>query len=238
MSEPQPFKLRPRRRWIVRALFASVLLLLLAGGRICWNAQREAALGRAELDEVLAETDRLDPRWRWEQFHEHLPPLPEARDSMRVIHAAAKANGGWKDRELMLGDDDLLDTHLPANRRFGDERLTMLRDILKQRQPAVALALSLKMYPRGRGDYQVQLNVLNTLLNHVTDTRQVVTLLQLDNERLLHEAKPDDLADRAVAMLHAGAALREDPFLVSLLSRAAIRVQSVDLVQRMLGMGP
>ena len=239
MNEPPSIKLKPRRgRWVLRLLLSVVVCLLISAVLLWWKGQREAFHGRAELDEVIAETDRLDPRWRWEQILADRRPLPEAEDSMRVIHAAAKVMGEWKPKELWLAnDDDLLDNHLPANRRFSDERLKAVRDLLQKRQAAVPLAASLKDYPRGRGDYQIQLNVLNTLMGPVTECRDVVTLLILEAERLLHEGKSDEAADRIVAMMNASAALREDPFLISYLSRVAVRDLAVHQTQRLLGMG-
>src|SRR5258708_2148759 len=80
---------------------------------------------------------------------------------------------------------------------------------------------------RGRAPILLLPNVLNTLLPHVEDSRPVARLLELDIERLLHDNRAEEVPGRIQAMLNVERSLRDDPFMISLLVRVALRVRAV-----------
>jgi hypothetical protein len=45
------------------------------GGWGWWNLQRTAVEGKKELAAAIAETDKLDPRWHWEQIDADRPSM-------------------------------------------------------------------------------------------------------------------------------------------------------------------
>lgn len=229
----------PRRWWYWPRRIAVGLLTCLAAITVAQYVQSRitAAKGREELAKVLAETTAKDPRWTWEQIHDDLPPIPEAENSMPVIRAAAKAIGEWGQNDTTLEDgEEALDLHLPANRRLADDRLAVVHRELARRESGLRLALKVKNLPRGRSAFELKANVLETLLPHVQPCREVNKLFIYDSERLLHTGTAGDVPDRIVAMLNTQAALKDDPFLISLLVRLAIQGLAVDRVERLLGM--
>jgi hypothetical protein len=114
--------------------------------------QRAAAAGREELAAAIAETDQLDPRWRWEQIEEDRPVVPDAENSIRVLRQLRGVTD-WPrpDRRSPAVREVLEDW--PANRRLDGERLARMRDLLKTRERGLAQAASLKDFPRGAPKY-------------------------------------------------------------------------------------
>jgi hypothetical protein len=203
-----------------------------------WYLERTASEGREELAAAIAETDQLDPRWRWEQIDADRPAVPDADNSMRVIGELADSLGGWDPASLKLpdGEDLWSDEPAPANRPLDVERLAFIRRILTERECSLALAVSLKDFPRGRAEIELAPNYFSTLLKHAQDCRPAYRLLELDIERLVHEGRRQEAAARIPAILNATAGLRDEPFLISQLVRVAGRTAAVRRTERLLGM--
>lgn len=215
--------------WFVGLLFVVALVVLVAGART-------AHTGRSTLADVMAETDQLDPRWRWEDVDADRPLMANVGNSVMRIHAVVQAKGRWDNNELLTVDRKDLLGETPINHRLDAERLTLLRKALSKREEAVALAVSLKDMPRGRAPLTLTPDAISTLLPYAQESRDVVHLLQLDNERRLHDGAPGDVPERVRAMLHSGASLRDEPFLISQLVRLACRTVAARQVERSLGM--
>jgi hypothetical protein len=228
----------PRRRRWVRRIVLGLLVLLGLGGWGWWNLQRTAVEGKKELAAAIAETDKLDPRWHWEQIDADRPSMADAENSMRVIRELADSLGGWDPATLKLpdGEEFWSDEPAPANRQLDEDRLALLRKVLKERERNLALAVSLKDFSRGRAAINLEPDVLSTLLKHAQDCRAPIWLLQIDIERLLHEGRPQEAAVRIPAILNAVAGLRDDPFLVSHVVRMAGRSVAVKETERLLAM--
>lgn len=229
MSDDLPAETR-RRWWHWPGRIAVGLVTCLAAVILGQYVQMRvtAARGREELVKVLAETAAKDPRWQWELIQDDLEPLPEADNSMRVILAVAREIGDWD-------SEDVLDPHLPANRRWTAERLTTLRRALGKREVGLKAALKIKDMPRGRAEV-VNSKALSVPLPHAGATRSIFTLFALDVERVLHDNRPGEGPDRLVAMLNAQAAMQDDPFLICLVVRRVGQSMAGDGVERLLGM--
>lgn len=224
------------RSWFVRMLLAVGVLIALTVVGAWVYLGGTAAEGRKELAAVIAETNKLDPRWRWSHIEEDRPAVPDAENSVRVIRELADSLGDWEPGSLRLPDGQELVQDGPANRRLDDERLSCLRDALQTREESVAQAVSLSGFPRGRADFQLAPDVLSTLVPHAQHCRHALALLTLDFERQLHDGRPSDAAVRIHAMLHAGAGLRDEPMLISQLVRVAGRTAAGKSTERILAM--
>jgi hypothetical protein len=112
-----------------------------------------------------------------------------------------------------------------------------MRDLLKTRERGLALAVSLKDFPRGCAKVQLQPDVVSTLLPHADACNLAIQLLEFDTERLLDHGGCHETALHVHAILHAGAALRDEPFAVSQLVRIGGREKAMRRTERLLGMG-
>src|SRR5947207_11465325 len=89
LSPPLPRSGRRRwRTWLVRLALVPVFLAagLLAYVRVY---QFRAAVAWAE---ALAEADRLDPGWRWEDLEAQRPAIPDDQNAALLI---IRLNGQW-----------------------------------------------------------------------------------------------------------------------------------------------
>src|SRR5262245_3352890 len=90
---PQPPWLSRRGR---RRLLAALALTLLAGALVPVAAYRHrCAVAGADLEAALAETDRLDPGWRWEDIQAKRATVPDKENG--ALHALAVAKQLPKD---------------------------------------------------------------------------------------------------------------------------------------------
>jgi hypothetical protein len=202
-------KWRRRLRWAVWVALGLLILIAIGVGLAWYSLERTAAEGKKELAAVIAETDALDPRWRWEEIQEDLPSIPDAENSMRMIGQVADSLQGNDPLPLISPDGEHVLDDYPPNRQLDQERLKLIQDILNKQHHSLQLAITLKDMPRGRGALNVTPDFISTLLKHVTDCRPAFTLLELDAERMIYQHRSQEAALRIRSILNAGAALRD-----------------------------
>jgi hypothetical protein len=223
-------------RWFRRT---AVIVAVLVGGLALygwWYFARIAAEGKADLAAAIAETDALDPDWRWEALEAKRANIPDVENSINVINKVAEALHGQNLLRLEAPDGGPVFDDWPTNRLLDDVRLGIVRESLSRCPEAVELASSLKRFPRGRVVINFAPDLLSTLLPHTDKLRSVLRLLGFDSERTLHGDRPHEAAQAVVGMVFAGAALRDEPFLISQLVRQAARAVAVRRTVRVLGL--
>src|SRR5713226_3595555 len=132
-------KWRRRLRWALWAALGFVVLIAIGAGLLWYSQERTAAEGKKLLAEAIAETDALDPRWRWEQIQEDLPPIPDNENSMRVITQVADSLQGNDPLPLIFPDGEHVLDDYPSNRQLDQERLKLVQDILNKQQLSLEL---------------------------------------------------------------------------------------------------
>ena len=195
------------------------------------------AKGEKELAAAIAETEAQDPRWRWEQLEADQEQVPDAENSILIVKKVEASLNHRQLGSLKSSDGKTLLPEVIDNHRLDSDGLATLATDVKDHELTFKLALSLKDFPRGRAQIRLETNVLNTSLAHAQACRTPAGILALDIERLLHERDVDSTWDRVQAILHAGAALRDEPTLISQLVRIALRVIAVRRLERILAMG-
>jgi len=226
-----------RRLQLVLWVALGFMILIAVGAGLTWySLERTAAEGKKELAAAIAETDALDPRWRWEEIQEDLPPIPDSENSMRVISQLADSLKDWNPAELLLSDGNEVLEDWAANRQLDEEGITLIRDVREKRERSLALGISLRDYPHGRKTIELSPDLLNTSLEHAQHCRLVYSLMGVDIEELLSQKQVEPVPERIRSILHASAALRDDLNLVSQLVRMAGRGVAVRETERLLGM--
>jgi hypothetical protein len=196
---------------------------------------RPAQEAAADLQAAIAEVDRAEPDgWQMEDIERRREKIPDAENGGKVVLAAAKLlPQNWN-------DDPVLDqlNNLPPAARLRDEQAQALRKHLDKLQPALREARKLVDYPKGRyAPAQISRDYFNTPLPHAQAARDVAALLMFDAVRQCEEREYRNAWASAVAALHAGRSLGDDPFVVSHAVRFAARHFAVAAMERILGHG-
>jgi hypothetical protein len=238
MSEPsvqdEPSLSPPRRSWLrLLIVGAGLFLAALVGGYLYLDYARER-----EIRAAMAEADRLDPGWRFEDMEGARAPVPDVENGALLVRAAhAKMPGGWL--SVTPGGGPSLEDRLAEqpSLRPDEADLNELRAKMEKVAAALDVARGLADRPRGRYDVAWKSDLIGTLMPHVNEAREVAGMLALD--ALLRSL--DDDGEGAVrscrAALNAGRSLGDEPAAVSQFVRAGCAGRAVRALEQVLAQG-
>jgi hypothetical protein len=230
--------------WVVLAILILLPLSAIVGALV----YRYVVAG-VELQQALAETDRLDPHWRLEDVEAGRAVIPDERNSGEVAMTASRllpkrwpawdvpvpGEVGDAAAERRALQESFME--LEPQRQLDAEQLTALGEELERAAAARDQARKLADLPEGRYPITYSQDFLGTLLPHTQDVRGIANLLGYD---VLLRAQQEDI-DGALtscrAILNAGRSIGDEPFIISALVRIACRATSVVKTQRALAQG-
>jgi hypothetical protein len=184
------------------------------------------AVDTKDLDAAIAEADRLDPGWRWDQLWAKRAAVPDGLNGARVVVEAG--------RLLPLGGQELPSfVERAGETRLDEAQLAELNAWLAPRQAAIRSALTLADRPTGRYDIKVAPDYISTLLPDIQTARQVVTVLRGEAARRAETGNPGRLGEFR-AMLNASRSVGDEPILISQLVRMAIANQAIRSLEQTL----
>lgn len=226
--------------WVV-ALVAGVLLAGVVAGGLWWRARRVAPATPApptdtltqpgtgtpaspsDLEAAIAEADRLDPGWRWDQIWAKRAVVPDPENSARIVIEAG--------RLLPRGAPDVPGfVDRAGETRLNGQQRAELNAWLKPRADAMDIALTLADRPRGRFDIQVAPDFISTLLPDIQTTRQIVNLLRAEAVRRAETGNAGQLEEFR-AMLNAARSIGDEPMVISQIIRVInsnLAIQSLE----------
>ena len=73
------------RRWVKRTLLGLGLLLFIAAAVFLIRREIIFAQSEDELREAIAETERIDPHWRWDDLQANREPVPDEQNAVYQI---------------------------------------------------------------------------------------------------------------------------------------------------------
>jgi hypothetical protein len=229
-----------RRRRILRESGAALLLLILVLLAVFGNRWRAA---RREVAEAVAEADRLDPGWRFEELEaqRQLPPAEE-NAALEVLAVKSLLPPRWPQRpqdppagHWSLATDILDD--LPAQRRLTAGQTRQLREDLERVRPARERARKLADMPRGRYPVAWTTDVLSTPSPWLDPLLDTSGLLELDGVLRDEEGDSDGALVAARALINVGRSLGDEPFLWGPRFRSARRWRAARAIERTLAQG-
>ncbi len=225
---------RPRWR---RRLIAGVLLVLGLGvGYVLYWYQ--SSLKR--LERALADADRLDPGWRFEELEAKRAVIADDQNSALVIPLVRKQidkqvaeTGSWLKVETQpLGDR-------PAAVQLPEKEIKLLREDLQRAAGALAEARRLVDLPRGRIPVSPARNIWSypVDLDHIQTIRTTTTLLGYDAMLRAQDGDLNGALQSCRAMMNAARSIGDEPTAISMLVRIACRAAALHQLERVLAQG-
>jgi hypothetical protein len=197
---------------------------------------------RRELADAIAETDRLDPGWRFSDLEARRQlPRPEQNAALQVLAVRSQLPRGWwhlpgnRPQEEADVQADLF--ALPAERQTEDGQVRHLRAALERAGPAVDQARRLADVPEGRYPITWTTDVISTSCPWSDALFSVGPLLQADVLLRNQDGDPDGALVSARSLLNVGRSLGDEPFFNGPAHRLGCRMDAVWAIERTLGQG-
>ena len=193
-----------------------------------------------DLHEAIAEADRLDKDWRFEEILNARANVPDGDNSAPIVAAAfAKIPKTFLTprADEAPGILERLEES-PPPQRLDDARLVELRAELAKAAAALPVARDLADRPRGRWAVAwMPAFPIATLMPHLEQPRRVTLLLVLDAAAASADGDPDRAVRACRAALNAGRSMGDEPAAISQLIRRACGMNAVGALERALAQG-
>ena len=228
-----PARKRRRKRWIALAL--AVIALGAAFSLVAYFYSTD----ERDLAEVLAETDRLDPEWRWQNIVSRRAEIADADNASLQVIKAHRISGKVYDkfRKHFPPDGDPNLQGLAAAAPLPADQIAALRGLMADCPEARIEARKLRQLPKGRMPTKYTADVISTLIEPAQLAREVCAFLQCDAALRTHDHDFDGAVESCHAMLNAARSVGDEPFLICLLVRTACIQLMVDALERTLPQG-
>jgi hypothetical protein len=190
-----------------------------------------------ELAGAIAEADRLDSGWRFDEIEAARANVPDAENSALLVAAAfAKMPAKWT---APSADDTPHITErladLPPEQPLTLAQLQEARTELAKVAAALATARPIADYPRGRWSVRWQRHMLiATLVPHLEQPQLVVYMLVLDATVRCAEGGADGAMRSCQAALNVGRSVGDEPSGVSQIVRRARVRDAVRALERVM----
>jgi murein DD-endopeptidase MepM/ murein hydrolase activator NlpD len=219
-----------RRRWLIVAGLVALPVLALAA--IHFTIDHLADLN---LQEALAEADRLDPGWRLDDLEASRADYPDEENSALQVQAVRRLiPGNWASKEEFYR----LFTDLPKQHQLDAAALVALREEMAKVPAAVAEARKLADMPHGRFPNLDPSDWLSPpFMADAQGARSVAYLLEWDVRLLSQEGDADGALRSIQAILNTSRAVGDDPRDYAQLVRMALRNVTTGNLERVLAQG-
>ncbi len=237
VHEPPPLK--QRRRWR-RRIIAGTVAVLAGAAALAGLYAYLAYAAEWELNEAIAEADRLDPGWRFDDIEAARPEVPDAENSALVVAAAyakipktflaPRPDGDPTIRERL--DEG------PPQQRLDDAPLAELRRNWRRpprrcrRRGTSRIGRAVDGRWRGRHDF-----LIATLVPHLDQSRRVTQVLILDAAAASADGHTEAALRSCRAALNAGRSMGDEPTAIAQLVRRACVLDAVRALERVLAQG-
>lgn len=219
-----------RRRWPRRLLVVLLIFLGLPAAYYffaTWSLERDIA-------RALAETDALDPRWRFEDMQKDRASVADEENSalqvikvVRIAGRNARRLGYHKNHEAVF-------EKLHTAAQLNPQQMELIREAFDKAPEALIEARKLQDMPNGRFALTWAADGLTFLLPDQQDVRQACDLLMHDAMLRAQQGDPDGALASCGALLNAARSLDGEPFLMSMLIPAVGHTMLVAAVERTL----
>lgn len=207
-----------------------ILAVLVAIG-MPWNRSRIAS----KLQQTLAELDRTEPGWRFEEVESARPQVPDQENSAHVVVSAARnLRRSWPPQDLA---EDRFRSLSPNEMLKGEDFVLLVSELASVRS-ASEISARLTDRPRGRHrPFYTPDSLFPKLPRDQLNSRRIVTLLVYESMRWNQEGESNTALMACRAALNAARSIGDEPFQFSQLLRSGGIDHACWAIERTLGQG-
>jgi hypothetical protein len=253
-TNSRPIRFRPLRRVILGLLGAALVGLLIVVAYfliVRWYTLRTA---NHEFDQIAAQLDQADPKWRWDEIEASRPTLPSEQNGFLVMDAALqKLPPSWTERPLpnpAPGDERVSQStsssgpslpdriwNLPLNQTLPEALVTELLAEWRSLDVPLAEARRLIDFPQGRAPLTLALDPKDTPLPQIDQLQRIALLLRLDALAQIENKNPDAALNALCALLNAAHSFVDEPTVLLYLVRTRVLQNALGTAERVLARG-
>lgn len=230
---PQQVKQRgPGLKWFLGII---LLVLLVAAGVWFYGSFTD----RRNLAAVIAEVDRADPGWRWDEIEAARQRVADEQNSAtQVLKAHALMPRNWPSPwGVECFSNFYNDVQQYPAAQLDPEITGTLRSELAAVPQALAEARRVVEFGDGRFAMRIAQNPFRTLLPHVQQARELANVLWYDSFLRAQDGELEQALASTHALVQTGRSIGDEPFIVSMLTRLAIRNLAIRATERVLSQG-
>jgi hypothetical protein len=194
-----------------------------------------------ELQDAIAEADRLDPGWRLEELEANRPTLPDGQNSaVQILAVASMIPAGWPPIPPPEEQDKpwwvLTILEISPELELSQEQIKKLGTELQKVSPALTAARKLANLPQGRYTVSWSLDPSSTILP-CQQARDVANLLELDAFFRAQNKDPEGALESIRCLLNDARSVGDEPSAISQLVRMACEGVTITSLERILAQG-
>jgi len=236
-APPKP-KTRHRLKRIIKRVGLSLLVLVAIA--LAMKTYLDITSG-SKLSRIVAELDRTDPGWRWDELDAKRADVPDAQNgAIRVEKAVTLLPTRWARgllRSNSKGTDEPLEERLrelPPQSQLTQQEAKDLRAAIQEANPALAEARLLDDLRTGR---YPSILPESLLVYSPSSQREIARLMWLNAMLLGQDRKIDEALQSGRCVLSAGTSLGDYPGSAALFVRLACRRVALSSIERTLAQG-
>ena len=232
------------KRWVRRLVYTLTAALSIIGvASVWWNRNATQHAGEENLEAILAELDRTDPRWHWDDLVADRMPVADDRNGALLLPKFREAldvqSNEFQKRIFMLqrADASFLFETVPLNRRLPKTDDALVESTLEDTDAAGEIALKFKDRPTGIRQLDLIPNYLSILNQEFVPAEDAANWLFLDAERESREGRTSEALIRCRAELNVGRSVLTEPTTMGQFIRFVITNKAIQRTERTLALG-
>lgn len=190
-------------------------------------------LGKWKLRRVIADIERTEPGWHWENVQARRVVVPPERNGADLVLAAIRLIPEAKINPYL----DLVLTALVPGSQLEPAFIQQMRVERDRLAAALDVARRLEDYPEGRFAIAYTRDMASTKFDDLIAARQVSGLLRLDAVLRAEDGEADDALACSRSIFNAARSIGDEPTLIAQRVRLGCRSIAIQCIARALAQG-
>jgi len=228
------------KRWFKRFIIAGIVGFLLMIGIVVWIRSARISRGIEQLNAAIAETESVDPNWRWDDLEtSRRKVIPDDQNIAVIVFQfdAAERSLPIELAPFSTIEMALEDVQDSPNVRMLDDDANIVRHVWSNLGPMLALFEQLKVAKEGYFPLIIQPDWVSTPLPHTQRYRTAFAMCHVQSMLAIHDGKMQEAGESIRMHLRLVASMGDGPLLIGQLVRISGGTLARSSLERALGQG-